>query len=189
MHFGVNLFAECFHLVIDSIAAAQKLRGCTIIRGTLEIQVRGGGEWIVSFLKLRCNGLKSDNRFLCKHSINSGCTTRAVSGQVVRELEENLGSIEEVTEAVKIVHSYAVMSLNFLKNLRVIRGENLIKNRSVLMSSRLITVRGVLSVLLLVVALYYTYCLYCVVVIILCRLCSDWLIAACVCVCGSLIGR
>lgn len=54
------------------------------------------------------------------------------AGQVVRELEENLGSIEEVTEAVKIVHSYAVMSLNFLKNLRVIRGENLIKHRSVL---------------------------------------------------------
>lgn len=88
------LVAECFHLVIDSIAAAQKLRGCTIIRGTLEIQVRGGG-------------------------------------QVVRELEESLGSIEEVTEAVKIVHSYAVMSLNFLKNLRVIRGENLIKDRCV----------------------------------------------------------
>lgn len=83
---------ECFNLVVDSIGAAQKLRGCTIIRGVLEIQVRGGG-------------------------------------QIGRELEESLGMIEEVTDAVKIVHSYALMSLSFLKNLRVIRGERTIKNR------------------------------------------------------------
>jgi len=41
------------------------------------------------------------------------------------ELEENLGSIEEVTGYIKIVRSYALLSLRFLKSLKVIGGERL----------------------------------------------------------------
>ena len=48
------------------------------------------------------------------------------------ELEENLGAIEEVTEYVKIVRSYALLSLRFLKSLTVIGGERLCDNRRVL---------------------------------------------------------
>lgn len=32
---------------MDSIASAQKLRDCTYIKGSLEIQIRGGSEYLV----------------------------------------------------------------------------------------------------------------------------------------------
>ncbi|KAL8598131.1 hypothetical protein ACOMHN_030417 [Nucella lapillus] len=40
------------------------------------------------------------------------------------ELEESLGEIREVTHYIKIVRSYALLSLHFFKSLRVIGGEN-----------------------------------------------------------------
>ncbi|XP_054277589.1 insulin-like peptide receptor isoform X2 [Macrosteles quadrilineatus] len=79
---------ECSGASVDSIAKAQKLRDCTFIKGSLEIQIRGG--------------------------IN-----------VVKELEENLKMIEEIQGYLKIVRSFPLMSLNFLKKLRVIHGEPL----------------------------------------------------------------
>jgi insulin receptor len=36
---------ECQGVSVDSIAAAQKMRGCTYIKGSLEIQIRGGSEY------------------------------------------------------------------------------------------------------------------------------------------------
>jgi len=71
---------------VDSVAAAQRLKGCTIIKGTLEIQIRGGAN-------------------------------------VGAELEENLGMIEEVTNSIKIVRSFSLVSLRFLRNLRIIHGQ------------------------------------------------------------------
>ncbi|KAI0216277.1 Insulin receptor [Lamellibrachia satsuma] len=82
----------CDGMVIDNVAAAQKLKGCVVINGILEIQIRGGSH-------------------------------------VGRELEENLGMIEEVTNYVKIVRSYAIVSLRFLMNLRVIHGKQLYNDR------------------------------------------------------------
>ena len=38
------LFTVCSGLVVDNVAAAQKLKGCTIIQGILEIQIRGGSK-------------------------------------------------------------------------------------------------------------------------------------------------
>ena len=38
------LFTVCTGLVVDNVAAAQKLKGCTIIQGILEIQIRGGSK-------------------------------------------------------------------------------------------------------------------------------------------------
>ena len=48
-----------------------------------------------------------------------------VSDQIGPELEESLGSIEEVTHYVKIVRSIAIVSLSFLKKLKLIRGDRL----------------------------------------------------------------
>lgn len=79
---------ECNSAHVDSIASAQKLRGCTHIKGSLEIQIRGG---------------KSS----------------------VKELEENLSMIEVIDGYLKIVRSFPLISLNFLKNLRLIRGQEL----------------------------------------------------------------
>ncbi|XP_075929150.1 insulin-like growth factor 1 receptor isoform X2 [Petromyzon marinus] len=74
--------------IIDSVTAAQDLNGCTIINGSLDINIRGGNN-------------------------------------IAAELEANLGRIEEVTAYVKIKHSYALISLSFFRNLRLIKGETL----------------------------------------------------------------
>lgn len=78
---------ECPGANVDSIASAQKLRGCTHITGSLEIQIRGGKN-------------------------------------IVKELEDSLSTIEEIDGYLKVVRSFPLISLNFLKNLRVIRGND-----------------------------------------------------------------
>lgn len=79
---------ECQGVNVDSIATAQKMRGCTYIKGSLEIQIRGGKN-------------------------------------VVKELEENLSMLEEIEGYLKIVRSFPLVSLNFLRRLRVIQGTKL----------------------------------------------------------------
>lgn len=81
---------ECSGAIVDNIASAQKLRGCTHITSSLEIQIKGGKN-------------------------------------IVKELEDNLSMIEEINGYLKIVRSFPLISLNFLKNLRVIRG-NILDN-------------------------------------------------------------
>ncbi|XP_017772615.1 PREDICTED: insulin-like receptor [Nicrophorus vespilloides] len=80
---------ECQGMVIDSVVTAKRLRGCTHINGSLEIQIRSGGRSVVS------------------------------------ELEENLSMIEEIDGYIKVVRSFPLVSLNFFKNLKVIRGNSL----------------------------------------------------------------
>ncbi|XP_076334616.1 insulin-like peptide receptor [Tachypleus tridentatus] len=76
----------CPGTVVDSVAAAQKLSGCTIINGSLIIQIHSGAN-------------------------------------VIEELEENLKYIQNITGFLKVFRSYPLVSLNFLKNLRDIHGE------------------------------------------------------------------
>nr|XP_023021383.1 insulin-like receptor [Leptinotarsa decemlineata] len=83
----------CNGINIDSITVAKQLRGCTHIKGALEIQIRGGTN--------------------------------------VTELEENLRMIEEISDYLKIVRSFSLVSLNFLKSLKRIRGVNLEGNKFV----------------------------------------------------------
>ncbi|XP_076760117.1 insulin-like receptor-like [Xylocopa sonorina] len=83
---------ECPGASVDSISSAQKLRGCTHITGSLEIQIRG-------------------------------------SKNIVKELEDNLNTIEVIDGYLKIVRSFPLISLNFLKNLRVIRGNDIDSTR------------------------------------------------------------
>ncbi|XP_046398133.1 insulin-like peptide receptor [Ischnura elegans] len=85
---------ECPGNNVDSIAAAQELRGCTYIKGALEIQIRGIGNE---------EGGKN----------------------IVMELEDNLQMIEEIEDYLKIIRSFPLVSLNFLKNLSVIHGKKL----------------------------------------------------------------
>ena len=53
----------------------------------------------------------------------------AFTGQIGRELEESLGLIEKVTAYVKIVRSFAIVSLQFLKSLKVIQGDRMFNDR------------------------------------------------------------
>uniref|UniRef100_A0A673MM63 Tyrosine-protein kinase receptor n=1 Tax=Sinocyclocheilus rhinocerous TaxID=307959 RepID=A0A673MM63_9TELE len=71
---------------VDSVTAAQALRGCTVINGSLVINIRGGNN-------------------------------------IAAELEANLGQLEEITGYLTVRHSYALVSLSFLRKLRIIHGE------------------------------------------------------------------
>ena len=86
---------KCQARIIDSIAAAQMLKGCAIIEGPLEIQIRSSAKTVDS------------------------------SNNVVKELENSLSDIEEIHDYLKIARSFPIISLSFLKNLKVIRGKRL----------------------------------------------------------------
>jgi len=79
---------------------------------------------VVRGVKGRCCRIGALNFDLATQS-----THVLISGYVGRELEENLGLIEEVTHYVKIVRSFAIMTLHFLKNLKMIRGHQLHNER------------------------------------------------------------
>lgn len=79
----------CTGMSIENIGGAQIFKGCTHIRGPLEISIKTGKSKVVA-----------------------------------QELEENLGSIEEIESYLKIVRSFPIVNLNFLKNLTVIHGKN-----------------------------------------------------------------
>jgi len=44
------------------------------------------------------------------------------SAQMIRELNENLKMIEQINGHLKVIRSFPLVSLNFLSNLKVIRG-------------------------------------------------------------------
>lgn len=62
-----------------------------------------------------------DNVFYCL-TIN---IILSFTENLVKELEENLQSIREINGYLKIVRSFPLVSLNFLKNLKVIHGKKL----------------------------------------------------------------
>lgn len=92
---GSSCQKKCQPKIIDSIAAIQSLKGCSIIEGSLEIQIRS--------------------------------TTKSVdsSKNIVKELENSLSEIVEIQDYLKIARSFPIISLSFLKKLRVIRGNRL----------------------------------------------------------------
>ncbi|RWS08270.1 insulin receptor-like protein [Dinothrombium tinctorium] len=79
----------CDPTIVNSIADAQSLRGCTEIKGPLIISIEGRG------------------------------------ANVIKELEESLKDLEVITDYLKVTRSYPLISLHFLKNLRLIKGVNM----------------------------------------------------------------
>uniref|UniRef100_A0A673HZH4 Tyrosine-protein kinase receptor n=1 Tax=Sinocyclocheilus rhinocerous TaxID=307959 RepID=A0A673HZH4_9TELE len=73
---------------VDSVTAAQALRGCTVLNGSLTIKISKGNN-------------------------------------IAAELESSLGQLEEITGYLSIRRAYALVSLSFLRKLRVIHGETL----------------------------------------------------------------
>ena len=47
-----------------------------------------------------------------------------ISDNVVQQLEKYLGRVKEITGALKISHSYPIVSLDFFSSLEMIRGES-----------------------------------------------------------------
>ncbi|CAG9816610.1 unnamed protein product [Phaedon cochleariae] len=76
-----------------------------------------------------CEGITIDSVTAAKQL--RGCTHIVGSLEIqlrgstnVTELEENLKMIEEISDYLKVVRSFSLVSLNFLKNLKRIRGKN-----------------------------------------------------------------
>lgn len=88
--------------IVDSIETAQALKGCSIIDGPLEIQIRGTAK----------NPESGKN--------------------IVKELEASLSDIVEINEYLKIARSHPILSMSFLKNLRKIHGKRLEGGRNAL---------------------------------------------------------
>lgn len=96
---GTNCQKRCQSKIIDSIGAAQSLKGCNVIDGPLEIQIRSSSK---SFEQ---------------------------TSNIVKELETSLSDIVEIQDYLKIARSFPIVSLSFLKNLKVIRGNRLESNK------------------------------------------------------------
>lgn len=96
---GSECLKKCQAKIIDSIAAAQTLKGCAIIEGPLEIQIRSSAK-----------------------SVDA-------TNNIVRELEKSLSDIVEIQDYLKIARSFPIVSLSFLKKLKVIRGKRLESNK------------------------------------------------------------
>lgn len=62
--------------------------------------------------------------------VSSCC--ESVAENVVKELEENLNMLEEIEGYLKIVRSFPLVSLNFLRKLKVIHGKKLDSGKYVL---------------------------------------------------------
>ncbi|EDW34212.1 GL22128 [Drosophila persimilis] len=52
-----------------------------------------------------------------------------IKEKIVASLEQSLGSLKEITGYLKVLHSAQLMSLSFLQNLDLIRGDQLIENK------------------------------------------------------------
>lgn len=88
--------------IVDSIETANALKGCSIIDGPLEIQIRGTAK------------------------------SPELGKNIVRELEASLSDIVEINDYLKIARSHPILSLSFLKNLKKIRGNRLESGRNAL---------------------------------------------------------
>lgn len=95
-------FKRCQAKIVDSIATAQALKGCAIIEGPLEIQIRGNTK-----------------------NPDSG-------KNIVKELEASLSDITEIEGYLKVARSHPILSMSFLKNLRKIHGKPLEGNKNAL---------------------------------------------------------
>lgn len=84
-----------------------------------------------------CNSFKITDEMLNKNSLeyrlHTNCTTiksleievkYGTSEDVERRLEEYIGKVEVISDQLKIIRSYSLNSLNFLRSLYEIRGEN-----------------------------------------------------------------
>lgn len=104
----------CDEKVIDSVDAAQSLKGCTVIKGNLHINIRRGSEYL------------RHSSFCKTDAAHCSLTLFSISlANIASELENFLGLIKTVTGYIKIRSSHTLSSLSFLKSLRYIHGEEL----------------------------------------------------------------
>lgn len=136
---------------IDSVQATQDLVGCTHVEGSLILNLRQGCQypswscpsWPCSPAYLYfLHGFPSPRVLsLCSYllcpSSSPPCGPITFPGPAAAlsssspdnlepELQRNLGLVETITGFLKIKHSFALVSLGFFKNLKLIRGDSMV---------------------------------------------------------------
>ncbi|KAF5306821.1 hypothetical protein FQA39_LY00051 [Lamprigera yunnana] len=102
--------------------------------GYEEISQQGKGCKLCENCPKYCNGIEVDSiasaEMLqgCTH-LNGSLSIRVDSKGTVDVLEKNLGLVREITGYLRVYRSYSLTSLEFLKNLKVIQGEELHNHR------------------------------------------------------------
>ncbi|CDW52984.1 insulin receptor [Trichuris trichiura] len=99
---------KCFGGDVRSLSEASQFKGCNIVIGALDIMMQSG----------------LDSKQLCLAAVQFHYAI-VVVGNFAGKLEEYLGDIREITHYLKVSFSPSFVSLNMLKNLRVIRGQEL----------------------------------------------------------------
>lgn len=116
---GTKCLRKCTARSIDSIAAAQELKGCSFIIGPLEISVNA----LFVYYAMKFSLTRFIDVFL--QIKNNKASDAPGSSSIINELEKSLSDIEEISGYLKIVRSYPIVSLSFLKKLRKVHGEAL----------------------------------------------------------------
>lgn len=140
---------------IDSIQAAQDLVGCTHVEGSLIVNLRQGCQYLprgaplLLAMTLTVTQLKHCFpsprvpvlRAPSLHPVSTSPPTPLLAIHFPRpaaalsspfpdnlelELQHSLGLIETITGFLKIKHSFALVSLGFFKNLKLIRGDAMV---------------------------------------------------------------
>lgn len=135
---------------IDSVQVAQDLVGCTHVEGSLILNLRQGCEYLplghTSLLALPffpatplarpsystasiTLGPRLRTPLPCgTHHCPCPCSSPALLSpdNLEQELQHSLGLVETITGFLKIKHSFALVSLGFFKNLKLIRGDAMV---------------------------------------------------------------
>lgn len=127
---------------IDSVQATQDLVGCTHVEGSLILNLRQGCQYSswpcppFQLHPLRGSPSSLRSHLLCpSSSLPCGPTTFPGPAPVLSssspdnlepELQRNLGLVETITGFLKIKHSFALVTLGFFKNLKLIRGDSMV---------------------------------------------------------------
>lgn len=116
---------------IDSTRAARDLAGCTLVEGNLIVNIRRGGEWL--HLCLCAAGRIPPPPHTCGYVSLSSAAQPGSDGlssppaeNLASALQSSLGLIETITGFLKIKHAFALISLTFFRNLRLIRGDSMV---------------------------------------------------------------
>lgn len=125
---------------IDSARAARDLAGCTLIEGNLIVNIRRGGEWLPFTSCTPWRRPQSPQGALpppptCGCVLLSGAahpgsrlplSSSSWAENLASTLQSSLGLIETITGFLKIRHSFALISLSFFRNLKLIRGDSMV---------------------------------------------------------------
>lgn len=126
---------------IDSVQATQDLVGCTHVEGSLILNLRQGCQYpswprppsqlfplqwfpLIPWFLLRPSSPLPRGPIAFPGPVPA--LSPSSPDNLEPELQRNLGLVETITGFLKIKHSFALVTLGFFKNLKLIRGDSMV---------------------------------------------------------------